>query len=666
MVQFSAFAALLTVFCPAIALQNNARASDSSYQPIVSSPGDSAIIPGWSMQAVQHAPSNLSTLSLPGANVNSWYRVSSRTTAMAGLIENNVYNDTTLWFSDNLNTIPDYSLFSAGWLYREEFTVNPASGQRYFLKTNGITSKADIFVNGVQIASSDFQAGSYGGQRYDLTKLLKSGANCVLIKAYPTNYLRDFAMGFVDWNPYPPDNGTGVWRNVEFQQTGSVSMSPLRVVTDFTTVGVSKVTVTVRTDLTNYDSNATTGILSGTVQTPDGTKIPISQSFKLGANEVQTVSATATVSNPQVWWPAQWGDQPLYAASAKISVSGKTTDIAPTVKFGIRHVTSHLNTHNDTAFTVNGSPFLVLGGGLSPDMFMRWDSDRMRRIFSYMLDMGLNTLRLEGKQEQPELYEIADEMGVMIMAGWECCDKWEGWSYNDEADGVKWDDHDYWIANYSMLHEAAMMQTHPSILGFLVGSDYWPDNRASHIYVDALNKMDWPNPIIASAGELGYPDNLPFSGMKMLGPYDWVPPNYWYGHKLGGAFGFGSEQGSGVGTPEIGSLKKFLSEQDMEDLWKHPNKGLFHMSSNVSSFYHRTRYNKALYARHGPPTSLDDYLLKAQLMDYEATRSEFEGFASRQNNARPATGVYVIYIFLSFLPIFRLPLLILNSCMLLA
>ena len=62
------------------------------------------------------------------------------------------------------------------------------------------------------------------------------------------------------------------------------------------------------------------------------------------------------------------------------------------------------------------------------------------------------------------------------------------------------------------------------------------------------------------------------------------------------------------------------------------------MSTNVSQFHHRTIYNHALYHRYGKPTSLDDYLLKAQMMDYEATRAEFEGFAAKWNAQRPATG----------------------------
>ena len=54
---------------------------------------------------------------------------------------------------------------------------------------------------------NETQVGSYGGHIYEITEYLSTGDNCILITAYPTNYLSDFAMGFVDWNPYPPDNG---------------------------------------------------------------------------------------------------------------------------------------------------------------------------------------------------------------------------------------------------------------------------------------------------------------------------------------------------------------------------------------------------------------------------------------------------------------------------
>ena len=81
-----------------------------------------------------------------------------------------------------------------------------------------------------------------------------------------------------------------------------------------------------------------------------------------------------------------------------------------------------------------------------------------------------------------------------------------------------WKDEDYDTAKYQMLHEAEMMQNHPSMLAFLVGSDFWPDDRATDVYVNALNQMNWQNPVIAAAAKRSYPERLGPSGMKMDGP----------------------------------------------------------------------------------------------------------------------------------------------------
>lgn len=400
-------------------------------------------------------------------------------------------------------------------------------------------------------------------------------------------------------------------------------------------------------DVKNLEKNRTIeGDIACTILDPKETAVSkVTSRFQLMSGQQSTISFQTKINNPQLWWPYQWGDQPMYCIQCNVSTSSSPlSDSTPTTKFGIRTVTSTLNDRsNDTTFLVNGQRFQVLGAGYTSDIFLRFDPDQIERQFQLVKDMGLNTVRLEGKQERSELYEIADRMGIMVLSGWECCDKWEGWVYNEDGGGEKWKDPDYKIAELSMRHEAEMMRHHPSMLGFLVGSDYWPDDRATKIYVDALNATNWDVPIIASASQRGAPDLLGNGGMKMEGPYDWVPPNYWYDpeHRLGSAAGFGSELGAGVGTPELNSLRKFLSASDLEDLWKQPNKGLYHMSTEVSSFYTREIYNTALWARYGAPSSLSDYLIKAQMMDYEATRSQFDAWISNWSEAtkRPATGM---------------------------
>lgn len=397
---------------------------------LIDTAGDTAALPGWHLQSALQASNDLTALSKPGVNVSSWHRIGSRGTAMAGLLQSGVYTDTDLFYSDHLQHKVDRSVFDTPWLYREEFTVQDKSGgNHFFLKSNGITSKADIYLNGELIAPSSLQAGAYGGHTYDVTQQLHTGVNALLIQAYPTDYNRDLAVGFIDWAPHPPDNGTGVWRDVELSQTGPVSISPPRIVTDMTGAEARSVHITVKTDVANHKAKHVRGTIKGVIEAENGSqRCWLSQPFKLGPNEQKTVETMVKLKDPKIWWPAAWGAQYLYTVQLAAIVDRESlSDKAELLHFGIRHVASRINSHNDIEFQVNGHRFLVLGAGYSSDLFSRFDRDRVKKMFQYMLDMGLNTVRLEGKHEQPELYDLADRLGLMVMAGWECCDKWEAW-----------------------------------------------------------------------------------------------------------------------------------------------------------------------------------------------------------------------------------------------
>ncbi|KAH7413682.1 glycoside hydrolase superfamily [Phaeosphaeria sp. MPI-PUGE-AT-0046c] len=568
---------------------------------------------------------------------------------MATLIANRVYNETVLFNTTHLQNV-DTNQFRVPWYYRSEFYVPMENNVTtyYTLRTNGISSRAEIHVNGHLVANNNTQAGAYVGLEYNISnKLRQNDANVLLITAYPTDYNRDFALGFVDWNPYPPDNGTGVWRDVELKRTGQVSLSTPRINT------MLDGSFTVHLDVRNLGKSVSAkGSCKCSLYGPKGNEIHSrlsdferARDFDIAPGGQSQLKIRGDANNPELWWPRQWGEQPLYSVQCNASIRSTPgiSDSTPRATFGIRTVSSKLDPkHNDTRFYVNGQLFHVLGAGYTSDIFLRFDEAKLRAQFQYVLDMGLNTVRLEGKQEHPRLYSLADEMGIMLLAGWECCDKWEGWTYNDEGSGKKWVAADYSIANLSMRHEAEMMQSHPSLMGFLIGSDFWPDDKATEIYVDALRAFNWDTPILSSASQRGAPALIGSGGMKMDGPYDWVPPNYWYdpSQQLGSAGGFGSELGAGVGTPVLSSLQRFLSSSDLSDLWQDPHKGLYHMSTNVSSFYTRSIYNTALWARMGYPTDLNDYLMKAAMMDYEATKAQFEAYSSRVYGLdRPATGL---------------------------
>jgi exo-1,4-beta-D-glucosaminidase len=67
--------------------------------------------------------------------------------------------DADLFYSENLEHF-DVDQFRVPWYYRNEFALKPKPGQHYFLQTNGITSKADVFLNGKQVADKVLQSGA--------------------------------------------------------------------------------------------------------------------------------------------------------------------------------------------------------------------------------------------------------------------------------------------------------------------------------------------------------------------------------------------------------------------------------------------------------------------------------------------------------------------------
>jgi exo-1,4-beta-D-glucosaminidase len=121
--------------------------------------------------------------------------------------------------------------------------------------------------------------------------------------------------------------------------------------------------------------------------------------------------------------------------------------------------------------------------------------------------------------------------------------------------------------------------------------------------------------------------------MKMDGPYWWIPPNYWYQNQLGGATGFASEIGSGPAIPELTTLQKYLSAQEIDDLWRNPAKPQYHLAKK-EVFSTLAIFSEALAKRYGRPKDLDDFLRKAQLANYEANRAQFEAYGRG-----PATGM---------------------------
>ena len=124
------------------------------------------------------------------------------------------------------------------------------------------------------------------------------------------------------------------------------------------------------------------------------------------------------------------GAQPLYTLATSVSQGG--TVLEPTSEtFGIRTVTSYLtgasasNRAASRAFKINGVPIVIRGGGFAPNLFLHYSAADTAKQIALMKNMGLNTIRLEGHLMPADFYQQMDQAGILINAGFQCCDAWE-------------------------------------------------------------------------------------------------------------------------------------------------------------------------------------------------------------------------------------------------
>ena len=611
----------------------------SPYAPTrVDSDAGSTAIAHWLIQSSAKAQQGGAEISSASYSTGEWYPASARATVMAGLLENGKFEN--VFYGDNLRTVsdPDSSghVFVVPWWYRTEFTVDAGSpGSRTLVRINGINSSADVWLNGQRVADESAIAGSYPVHELDVTRWMHAGANILALRVRPADVRSALSIGWVDWNPSPPDNNMGPWRGVDIVRTGPVQIRFPQVTSTLPLPDLSRAALTVKLEARNLDASAHDATITGVVA-----GVSLRQTIHLAPGQTQIVSFSTksdpglALKNPRIWWPAGMGEHPIYTLEMSATVDGAISDTTRAT-FGVRSVSSHLTKQGYHQFVVNGKPVLIRGAGWAPDMFLRDDPKRMEAEFSYIVNLGLNTIRSEGKLEDAHFYDLADREGIMILAGWECCDKWESWA---NTGGEPWDASDEKVAANSMASEARLLRNHPSVIGFMIGSDNAPPPAISKLYVDTLHAENWPLPIIAAAVPKSTPETGP-SGMKMDGPYSWIPPSYWYADKLGGAYGFDSEVSAGASIPRLDDLTRMLSPPELEALWKDPQARQFHASAAWSVFATLEPFDKALAKRYGAPQNLEDYVAKAQLENYDNVRAQFEAFNAHKDAANPSTGV---------------------------
>lgn len=591
----------------------------------------------WTLQNSTQIDADGSKISLQSFDDSKWYKTDIPTTVLNALIQNGVYSD--IYFGKNIESI-DTKQFETPWWYRKEFTIDQDYSNAQLI-LDGLNYKANIWLNGKLIADSKTIEGAFKISNLNISQYLNAETNVLAIEVIPPKS-GDLTIGFVDWNPTPPDQNMGLWRGVHLKLTGKTSINDVFVQTDVNTETLAEASLELSTTLKNHANEVVSVELKGTIG-----EINFNKSYTIPANEETQVVLTQKevaeflIKDPKLWWPNNLGEPNLYDLTLAVFVDGIKSD-EQKVRFGIREIEQFINNEGHKGYKVNGKKVLIRGGGWVDDMLLADTDEKVRAQVEYTRHMNLNTIRLEGFWgANKTIYDAADENGILLMIGWSCHWEWAVYCGRKEYDIYMSIDtpEDMELQSDAFVDQIKWLRNHPSVFLWVYGSDKLPMPELEEMLERKIIPIDPTRPRLSSCRghAVGAPEPQDSEvsgpvGVKMRGPYSYVTPNYWFvDTEYGGAYGFNTETGPGPQVPPLESMKKMIPADDLwpiGDVWDYHN--------GRHAFGKLDHYLKAFNARYGEANDVEEFTFMSQISNYEAIRAMFDAFAI---NKYSATGV---------------------------
>jgi exo-1,4-beta-D-glucosaminidase len=609
----------------------------------------------WQVISSKDTKSNGEKISTANYEANSWLDAKIPSTVLNVLVENGIYKD--ILDGLTLQTIPSEQ-FDVPWWYRTSFNL-PKIPKNVQMKINGVNYRADIWINGKIVANKKKIYGPFRQFQLDVTSFLQKGDNVLAMKIAPPKS-GDFRIGFTDWNPNPPDKNMGLFRGVQIISNNGLEIKKPFVETNLNTPKNDEAKLKIQFTLQNHQDHNAKALLNLKIND----NISIKKKINIAANTKKKIIFSANnypklnISSPKLWWPNKMGEPNLYKLKISVRENNILSD-KKALKFGIRKIETYNIPYQEKNkkdksyyrfFKINGQRVLIRGAAWTDSMLLNDTKQNVRAQLKYAKAMNLNAIRLEGFWGRDEtIYNTCDELGILIMIGYSAQWEWplRGFRKKEQCNskhGCYNTKKDEKIITKSFKDQIIWLRNHPSIFVWMFGSDLKPNAALQNKLANNLTKLSPEVPYVISAAEkYSEKDNMP-SGIKMRGPYIYVPPVYWFSNITnGGAFGFNSETGPGALVPPIESLQKMLVNP--KNYWPNTNPvWTYHLGAHPL-LQTLNRYNEAMIARYGLPKNITDYAQKSQLMNYESVRPMFEAFAVYKSgnpnlNDVPATGVF--------------------------
>ena len=404
-----------------------------------SSPAQNAVLAldhGWQFRQVTASPQEAETGWLPATVPGDVH---------LDLLANKKISDP--FFRDNeakLQWIENES-----WEYRLNFDATPdlLARANVDLVFDGLDAAAQVYLNGVQVLAAN---NMFRVWRVPAKSPLKAGKNLLRVvfpspikaaqevaagdafrlrsKTEDKTYIRKAAYEY-GWDWGPRFVTSGIWRPVRLEAWDKVRIADFAIRQRDVSKDVAHVDAEVEIDA-SIDGTVRVGVWHDGDDKPGANFRTVS--VHPGRN---VIDLPIEIRQPKLWYPAGYGEQPLYEFTAQVGKSGQQADERK-VKAGLRSIVLHRELDKwgrSFELIVNGIPIFAKGADVIPfDSFPnRVKTADYRRILESARDANMNMIRHwgGGYYETDEFYSICDELGIMVWQDFMFGNDWQPGTY---------------------------------------------------------------------------------------------------------------------------------------------------------------------------------------------------------------------------------------------
>lgn len=659
---------------------------------------DKQYLKHWKIESATQVKQDQALLTSAAYDDDSWVDAHVPTTVLRALVDAGVYPDPHLDLnnfkipdaSEALNQKLDLAKYSHikgvgnpfkdPYWYRTTFDVAAGQkGKRVWLNFDGINYRADVWVNGKQIAAAPDMVGMFTRFKYDITDAVDfEKKNVLAVKIHQVDHpgtpepgaqlvpfgpqrgwgvdiFKDATLKFTagwDCAPVIRDRNMGLYQDVFLSFTQNVDILDPYVVTDLPLPNTDKADLTVHTELSNPSDKAVKGVLKGKInlmkevdfitytETMEGDMptVYFQKEITIPAHKTIDVSISPkdaqslSIANPHLWWPNGYGEQYLHTLDLVFEVDGQVSDYED-VTFGIREIDNtlkELNGEFGRIFWVNGKRIFSKGGWLQPDMLLDMNEKRMYDEARLLAESNVNMIANEDMPSPPNhILEAYDKYGLLMWETFFQC--WTSYPGTESfANPVDTD-----LAIKGALDIIKRYRHHASLSVWAIACETVVREEIYSPVRNAVKDMDPTRPFLATSSYDWDIDSLtPYMkpdlplGMTDDGApdYTWYPHDYYYDMILKVKQQMFRNELGVPSVPTLSSMKKFifdLGEGPKNDIYPLDKNWAHHGAWDDDGYVYRA-YDEALRRQFGQPGDAEEYIRNAQIINAGSYRAMYE------------------------------------------